>query len=177
MKLNDIKIGVQLRLGLAIIVLFVLVMGVLARMHTDLIWQQLQTMYDHPLQVRRAVGALEADILKIQRNIRDVIISNNQTEVTSLSQEIAVYKADAARQFEVIFDRYLGPRTDVVALHDDYTRWTTIHDGTIRLMQAGNFPKAANRIKDRGVGDKQADVLLAHLLTIDVFARKKEISS
>ena len=62
MKLNDLKISTQLRLGMGIILLAVVVMGVVAWRQAELLWLQTTTLYEHPYRVRLALDDLEADI-------------------------------------------------------------------------------------------------------------------
>jgi len=73
MKLRDTAISTQLRLGLGLILVLVVILGVLAWRQTDLLWLQTKTMYDHPIQVGRAIGALQSDILRIRIAIKDLV--------------------------------------------------------------------------------------------------------
>ncbi|MHB1462308.1 MAG: response regulator [Armatimonadota bacterium] len=175
MKLRDMKIGTQLRLGLSLIVLFVLILGVVAKLYTDRIWIQAKTMYDHPLQVRRAVGDLRADILIIHRCMKDVALSRSDSELSSFVQQMAVSEADANRQFQTLSDRYLGPDTDISALQDDFVAWKAVRDETLRVIRAGKREEGVARIRAEGVGGQYAQRCIDHLNTISTFARRKSI--
>jgi len=61
MKIIDLKIQTQLQLGFAIVFLLVLVLGWVSWIQTAQIATQTKDLYDHPLQVRRAIGKLTAD--------------------------------------------------------------------------------------------------------------------
>ena len=55
MKIQDMKISTRLYLALGVILALLAILAWEAVMQT-------KTMYDHPLQVRRAVGALKAEV-------------------------------------------------------------------------------------------------------------------
>ncbi len=173
MKIKDMRIGAQLRLGLSIIVLFVLILGMVAKLHTEKIWAQTETLYRNPLQVRRAVGDLQADVLIIHRCMKDVALSRNDSELNTLQQQMAVYEADAGRQFSVLSERYLGPKSDVTSLQDDFGTWKAIREETVRLLRVGQRETALKRIRAEGIGGQYAQKCIDHLQDISRFARNK----
>ncbi len=173
MKLKDLKIGTQLRVGMGVIVALVLILAALAWMQASKLWQQTQTMYDHPLQVRTAIGRLDADILAIHRDMRGLMSAANDQEIDATLLDIETRHAQAAREFAILNDRYLGPKSDLVALQDEFEKWTAIRGETIRLLRAGRTAEALARTKPGGAGGAQAENVARHLKTVDNFARAK----
>ena len=108
--LQRLSIGTQLFLGLGIILVMVGLLGVVAWQQADSLWAETQGLYEHPLLVRRAVGEIKADILTMHRGMKDAVLAESDAEITLALQEIDRYEADAHRQFEIVYDRYLGPR-------------------------------------------------------------------
>ncbi|NOZ48469.1 MAG: response regulator [Chloroflexi bacterium] len=173
MKLKDIQIGTQLRLGLGLIVALGLLLGALAWRETNLLWLGTKTMYDHPLQVRRAVGSLEEDSQALSRYLRDLFLAKNDQEVATALQNIESNKVDVERQLEILSDRYLGPQSDIFALQDAFIKRDATRAETIRMLQDGYVVKAAARHKAGGAGYAQAKEIRDHLQTIDDFALNK----
>ncbi|MEI7729204.1 MAG: response regulator [Verrucomicrobiota bacterium] len=173
MKLNDLKIGAQLRLGLGLILALVLLLGAQAWRQSDILWLQTKGLYDHPFQVRRAIGKLEADVEGMSRFLRDLFLAQNDQETTAALQGIEIKRADAERQFDILSDRYLGLRDDVTALQDDFAKWNALRTETIRLFQAGKTAEAEARIRPDGVQNAQAEVVRSRLQKIDDFTRNK----
>ena len=171
--LNDLPIGTQLRLSLGAIMAFVLLLGALAWMKTDLIWLQTKTMYDHPMQVRRAIGYLNGTIESMSRQVRDLLLAQNEEERATARQNIAIENTDAERHLAILFDRYLGPREDIIALQHSLGKWNALRDETIHLLEAGKTAAAAARIRPGGVQDLQAQEVWHDLHKIDDFARNK----
>jgi signal transduction histidine kinase/CheY-like chemotaxis protein len=172
-KLRDIKIAAQLRLGLGVILALVLLLGALAWVQSEHQWQQTKGLYEHPMQVRRALGDFEANILVMHRGMKDVVLVQSEQELSRVLQKIEIRKANALRQLDVFDARYLGPRTDIAMLRDDFAKWNSIREETIRILRAGNKAEALARIHSSGIGGAQADVLMTHLRRIDNFARQK----
>jgi len=172
-KLKDIKIGTQLRVGLGLILLLVAGLGVLAWQQGGQLWLQTKTLYEHPLHVRRAVGALEADILSIHHGMTELVLSANNQEIVTGLQAIEARQTDVLRQIDVLYDRYLGSRSDITALHDEFVRWGILRDETVRLLRAGKSADLVARTRTGGADDAQTASLLRRLQKIDAFAREK----
>ena len=173
MNLRDIQISTQLRLGLGLIVAFGLLIGALAWRETNLLWLGTKTMYDHPLQVRRAVGSLEEDSQALSRYLRDLFLAQNDQEASTALEGIEIHKVDAKRQLEILFDRYLGPQSDIIDLQDAFIKRDATRAETIRLLQEGRVAEATARHKPGGVGYAQTEEIKDHLRTIDDFAQNK----
>ena len=173
MRLRNLKIGTQLRLGFGAMLALVIALGALAWVQSDLLWKDTKDLYDHPLQVRRAVGALEADILVMHRGMKDLCLAETDLERQGALQEMAAREADAHRQFQALFDRYLGPRGDVDEAYKAFAQWKAIREETRRLLQEGKTAEAAARTRAGGVGGNQANVLLDHVRTISSFSHAK----
>ncbi len=167
------KIGTQLRLGLGAILFLVVALGVMAWLQTDKLWFSTKDLYEHPLQVRGTIGHLEADIESISMHVRDLFLAQNDQEKTASLQNLEIRKTDAGRQFNILYDRYLGPRDDITTLQDDFLKWNVLRDETIRLLQAGKTAEAAAGIRPGGGQAAQGDAVRSRLQKIDDFAKNK----
>ncbi len=170
MFLRDMKIGTQLRLGPGIILVFVAAVGFLSWWGTSLIWGQMDTMYNHPLTVRRAIGAFEADVLVMHRGMKDLMLAKTESDMAVTLHDIETRRADAEKQIEVLFDRYLGPRSDLSRLRDEFRKWNAVREETIQVLRAGNREEAFARTTRAGVGGAQAEAVMAALREVDNFA-------
>lgn len=63
MKKWSMKIGTQMGIGFAIVLALVLTLGIVSYFQTQMLYEEAQALYDHPLQVRQAVSQLKVDIL------------------------------------------------------------------------------------------------------------------
>ncbi|MCX6690639.1 MAG: response regulator [Methanoregula sp.] len=133
-------------------------------------WQETKGLYEHPLQVRRAIGDLDVDILTMHRGMKDLVTAANEQEREQIIQDISTKEVDANRQFDILYARYLGPKSDIDAAYNDFVQWNAIRTETIRLLRAGNTAEAANRTKLTGVGGAKADKVMGDIKTISDFS-------
>jgi len=173
MKIKNLLIGTQLKLGFATMLLFVVVLGAISYQQSDKIHMQTETMYNHPLLVRRAIGLLHSDLLGIRHSMKDLFLGADEKEIALSLNRIEIQKANAFEQIDQIYTSYLGPRMDVDLLKQDFILYNSIREETVRLFRAGKMEEAAMRTKNTGVGGKQSDKVLAALQKIDDFARLK----
>ncbi len=176
MKIKDLNIGVQLRLGFAALLLFVVVLSMVSYLQNKQIQQQIEIMYSHPLQVKPAIYEFKSDILAIQRDLGDIFLSVDEMEIAQDLNQIEIWKANASRQIEILDKQYLGQRSDMDSLKHAYIKWNSIHDETIRMFHTGKIVEAANRTRAFGISGKQAEVLLKALQTLDTYAKDKSDS-
>lgn len=170
MRFRDLPIGLQLFLGLGGLLLLVALLGGVAWRQADLLWAETEGLYEHPLQVRRAVGDIKADVLAMHRSMKDAVLAESEAEIAQALLDMDRYEADAHRQFSILYDRYLGPRDDVAAAERSFTEWRAIRDETIRLLRAGRTAEARLRTTPAGAGGQYVDAILTALQKISDFA-------
>lgn len=173
MKLTNLKIGTQLKIAFGIILFLIVVLGAISWQQADKLAGQTTDLYEHPHTVRRALGELKADILSMHRDMKDIGLAKNSTEIEQALQDIEKYKANALKQFDVLYDRYLGPRNDIENAYNSFVAWNTIREETIGMVRQGRADEALARTKPDGQGGRQVDVLLAQIQVIDDFAHNK----
>jgi len=173
MKLTNLKIGTQLKLSFGIIVFLIIILGTISWQHADKLAQKTNELYEHPHTVRKALGELKADILLIHRSMKDLAQVGNNQEIALILKDIEKYKADAFKQFDVLYDRYLGSRADIENAFNDFVQWNAIRDETILLVREGKTTEALARTKPNGQGGHQVDVILGRIQVIDDFAQNK----
>jgi len=173
MRLSDMTIGSQLRLGLGLILLLVVGLGILSLIQADRLWLQTSTMYDHPLKVQRAVSTLEGAVDYIPLQMRNLLLARDRHETEELLQHIVAKKVVIDQQLAVMYKSYLGPRSDLDRLQQEIAKWHALREETIRLLRAGNTKEAIDSFRPGGVLKKQADLVRDSLDKIDTFARNK----
>ncbi len=173
MKMTNMKISHQLRLGLSLILILVAGLGLLAWRQTDLLRQQTHSIYHHSLEVRRAVGTLKADILMIHWGMDDIFAHNQPARAPQLIRIIEHHEVSAREQLAVLFDRYLGPRGDVEQVLHTFQQCQTNRQEVIRLLQAGDRirAQAINIHQDSGPESVHLAEVMAQLHALDDFSR------
>lgn len=173
MRLHELKIGTQLALGLGCILFFVILLGVQSYQQEEKMWEETKGLYEHPLQVRRAIGDLSVDILSIHRGMRDLILTENASEREQLIQYIDTTEASALQKFDILYERYLGPRGDIDTLYNEFIGWRAIRDETFQLVREGNSTEATNRIKLTGTGGSSVTRMMEEIKVISDFSLER----
>lgn len=176
MKLNDLKIGTQLILGMCAGVLSALLLGVLAWVQMDAQWNQTKGLYEHPYAVRQAIGDLEVVQKEMILQVRNLLLAKSKTESMAALQAIDVARNPIDPLFALLKERYLGPHDDITALQGDFVKWNTLRDETIRLFLEGRKGDADASIRPGAALILQAKIVENHLQKIDDFARNKATS-
>ena len=138
----DMKIKTQLKLSIAGILLLVAVLAALSWTQTDRLWRQTQVLYDHPLEVRRAIGNLKSDILVIHWGMEELFAHYTPGSMQRLLPLIKAHEASARAQFDILLDRYSGDRADIELLYQTVEECRANREQVISLMQAGDIDRA-----------------------------------
>lgn len=173
MKIKNLKIGTQLRLGYAAMLVFVLVLGLVSYQQADEISQQTEIMHNHPLKVRSAIGDLETDILSMIVATRDLMLAKTDQEKQDAVQMMELAAADAHLQFGVLKENYLGPAAHVDEAYSAFVVWKTARDEDTRLTLSGNIDQVKESILSTGKVGVYREQLMGRVKTIDDFAKNK----
>ena len=173
MKLKNLKISKQIYIWLGSIFLIVAILASTSVFLMNALWENTSNLYMHPLTVRRAVGAIEADVLFIHNNMLQLVLGNDQQGTEEYIKKMDAYEADINRELDVLYDRFLGPKDDIDELADALAQWETIRDETIRLYRMGQVTEAQERVYSTGIGGIQAKKTMDVIIIISDFAIAK----
>ncbi len=173
MKMNDLNIGTQLKIGFGIIVFLILILGVISWQQSDKIVQQATTLYEHPLKVRRAISELKIDILSIRLYYRDLLTSKNEQERQNSIVNISLHQADAEFNFGILSNQYLGPKADIEEAHKAFLLWISMLEADKDLAQSGKITEALRRFEANGDIGRERELMLKSVKKIDEFAINK----
>jgi signal transduction histidine kinase/CheY-like chemotaxis protein/HAMP domain-containing protein len=173
MNLKNLKIVTQLTIGFASMLFFVIVLGAISYLQSNKIHLQTEDMYNHPIIVQRAIGSLKENILDIRINLKDLFLDTDKKNTALNINEIEIYTAEAFNNIDILYSQYLGERSDIDSLKQQFIIWNSVRDEIIGLLRAGNIDEASDRTKSVGVGGIQAVEVLTLLNKIDDFAKNK----
>ncbi len=173
MKLNDLKIGTQLRLGLGVILLFVALLAAVAWVQMEKIWLQTEGLYEHPLRVRRALGDLQTQVISIHAGLKDLCLVESDRERETIAQDLEAREVNVHQDFAVIYASYLGPRSDIEEADRTFAQWKPMRDETRRLLREGKMAEAISRERPGGVSDLHVEKVLHEIKDISDFAKNR----
>lgn len=163
----------QMRIGLGSIVFLVVLLGIIANYQANSIWEETKGLYEHPLMVRRAVGNIKKNILSIHIEMKDFVLSKNAEERASILKNIEDYEKNLNQEFDILYDRFLGPRTDIDIANKSLNEWRETRQGTFHLIREGKREEAIERLQKNGIERIQMENLKNDIHTISEFAIRR----
>ena len=173
MKLSNLKIGTQLKIGFGIIILLIIFLGIISWQQTGKIALQANEIYEHPFRVRQALGELKTDIMAMRLEFRNFLLAQTDRERQTAILNSDVHQADAEKQFQILSERYLGPPSDIENAQVAFNRWVQVRLGNRETGKAGNIPEALARLEKTGDIGTEREQLLNYVRIIDDFAKSK----
>jgi signal transduction histidine kinase/CheY-like chemotaxis protein len=173
MKINNLKIGTQLKIVFIIYLFLVIILGLVAYMQSHKINQKTVILYNHPFTVQRALGTLKSDIVSLHRDMKDLSLVTNEKELNVELDWIKWWKKDGFDQIKTIYNQYLGPRKDVDSLKQYFDTLCNVCDRTLEIMRSGNKSEVLNDTKTFGIVGQKVDIVQAKLQIINDFATVK----
>lgn len=171
--MKNLKIGTQLMLGFATVLFFVILLGAISYLQSDEIHLQTETIYNHPLMTRRALEEIRSSILLMRINIRDYLLAEDAKAYQSILNDMAVNQTDVPLEIGKLRQCYLGPQSDIDEMFREFTKWVSVCETTIRLVDSGKLKEARDRHLPGGIAPTQALKVLGALKKISDFAKKK----
>lgn len=173
MKLKNVKIGTQILLGIIVILGLFISIGLVSYYQTNKIHEQTKLIYEHPLQVRWALGNLNTSIQKMRLATRDLMLAVNDNERDKAVSDMEYASHEAEIMFEVIEKNYLGPKRDVDEAYKAYTRWKIERALNTKLAYSGNLDAIKKSVDSKGSVGSLRDIMLEKINVIDRFALAK----
>ena len=172
MKLKDLKIGTQLILGFTIMLIFVVVLGLVSNRQADEIHHQTESIYNRPLQLKRAVSTIKIDILNMRIGTRDLMVASTDEEKQNAIQSMQFAEADVMVQFDILNKKYMGPKSDVDQAYKAFLNWKIAREVNTKLALAGKTEEVKENILPTGKIGKYREQLMSRINVIDNFEQK-----
>ncbi len=173
MKKKSLTIGAQLLIGFSLVLTFVIVLGVVSSVQTSQLYQKEKTMYEHPLHVREAIDEIQIDILESRVGVRNFLLFEDESKQQAALQMIESSFSDIEKQFDVLYELYLGPAMDLDSAYDSFIDWRIATENRIESAKTGNVDEAIASLGDQGDVGSYRVILTANIKVIDDYASNK----
>jgi len=146
---KDFKVGT--RLGAGFIILFTLfaVVVIFGFNRMSLIGDQTELLYRHPFTVTNAILRISVKIAMINRQLKDILLSDDATEIHILTESINRSEEEIFEDFDIISERFLGDKKLVEEELALVKEWKPIRDEIISLKHAGKSAEAVAAAKHK----------------------------
>ncbi|WP_135080288.1 methyl-accepting chemotaxis protein [Terasakiella sp. SH-1] len=148
--MSNVKIGVRLFSGFAIILVLTLILGVVSVSSLNTLSGLTEKLYKHPFAVSTKVLQVKAGIIAMHRGMKDVALAKNDEGITAAAKKVDVLEKEVLGYFDIINERFLGDKAKVNELKQAVINWKTVRDEVIALMRQGKRLEAAEITKGKG---------------------------
>lgn len=132
-----------------------------------------RTIYNHPLVVSNASQRANTNIVKIHRNMKDVVLFDDPAVTAAAISEVDRLEQDTLIQLQMVEENILGERGRQVA--DEamllFRQWAPIRKSVINYVQEDQRTQAALITKSQGA--EHVDKLEAKMVELNSYARRK----
>jgi two-component sensor histidine kinase len=111
---------------------------------------QINKMYKHPLAVSTAVQKINTEIIKIHREMKDIVIADTIEEINESLYIINHHERKIYKNFELIEKRFLGDISKSKYAKQLVTDWRPIRKEVVTLIKQGRKKEAAAITKGKG---------------------------
>lgn len=111
-----------------------------------------EKIYNHPLQVTRAVLQTNVGILRMHRSMKDVALSKNDLQLNEAIEIVDQRESEVYGHLAIVQEWILGDegRQLQAETHQLFKDWRPIRDEVIALVKAGKREEAAEITKGKG---------------------------
>lgn len=167
--MKNLKIRTRLVLTIIIVMVLVVAQGVFSYSGENQLFVQAQTLYEHPLRVKEAVGNFWLDILNARVNLRMALQTENENAMQESLTSVRQSLAEATLELQTIQERYLGPSSDVREVYRTYASWSDDMIEMTGMIANGEVARATEHANGSVLESERAD-LMASIDTIDTEA-------
>lgn len=107
-----------------------------------------QRLYKHPLAVSNAVRDINYQVVCIQRDMKDVVLADNEKQVHRAVASIESAQQSVLQSFDILQERFLGDKSKILEARQIFIDWKPIRDEVIALVSRDSERKYSQNPAD-----------------------------
>ncbi len=150
MIFSNIKIGTRLSISFGIFFIFMIVISLIAIGYMKSLAELTDKLYTHPYAVSTAILRIDANITRMHRSMKDIILVENTNDLNKAIAKIDAYEKEVLNDFRLVEERFLGDEEKVREGQKLFHDWKSIRDEVITLMKAKKKKEATALTNQNG---------------------------
>ena len=118
-----------------IIIFAIITLGTASIIHLKELSTLTQKFYDHPFKVTIATKNIQVYIESMYKDMQKISFAENKDIVKEVLFKINETEKDVLKQYEIIFQNYLGDREDVQKSYDTFMHWKPMREDFIKSLR------------------------------------------
>jgi len=140
----------NIALAFALIILLLVGQGFFSLTYFNTIASQTENLYNHSYTVSTAARNISINIISMHRYMKNVALAETEEKIKTASSMVDIHEDRVLKSFNLIFDRYLGKRSDIQSAYKTFLDWKVIRDEAIFLKTIGNSSQSADITRKAG---------------------------
>ena len=141
--LSRLKIRSRLLAGFGLVVLFLILVGVLSLKNLVEQGNLMTEFYDHPFTVTNAIREADAQIVRMHRAMKDVLLyANDKGEVETALGNLDAAEKIVYEKLAIAREQYLGDKTQIDLIRESLDQWKPVRARTIELVRQKRVAEA-----------------------------------
>jgi len=167
----------KISIGFLSIVIVVICLGINSQWQLSKISQDVDNLYRHPFTVSNAANNINFHLVSMHRHMKDVVLAQNKEELASAVKEVSIHEQATLKDFDVIFDRFLGNKSQLNKTFQTFLGWKAIRSEVISLVKQQRIAEAIAITKGKGANHVATLNLLVGNLVEFAFNKADEFHS
>ncbi|MEI6126460.1 MAG: methyl-accepting chemotaxis protein, partial [Pseudomonadota bacterium] len=169
--MNRLSIGKRLFAGFALILAMTAFSGIFAIIDLNNIAGQIEKLYRHPFTVSLAVRDIHSEMLSMTLTMKTLMFDPSAESIRGAKASFAESEGRMHKDFDVVFERFLGNKELTKAAHASFLKWKAIRDEQLDLLQRGNVKDAI--VMHQSLATPLVDTINRSVEAMIVFAQNK----
>ncbi|KAF0110507.1 MAG: methyl-accepting chemotaxis protein [Rhodospirillaceae bacterium] len=148
--LVNVKIGVRLGAGFALVLLLTAILGSISINSLRTLAEQTTNLYRHPFTVSNAARTIATDILAIRLAMRDALHTEASRDVLRLIENADQRAIEVRKNFDIVGERYLGDQHDVLTARQAFDDYEQVRREVAWLLRDGKTTEATLLLDTKG---------------------------
>ena len=148
--MKNFKIKTRLLVGFGMLIAMLALSGIFAIWNMNLLASQTQNLYEHPMAVTNGILAVDGNIVRMHRSMKDVALARTPEDVQKAAAAVDGYEKLVYDDMKAVKVAFLGPQKMVDDILRPIAEWKSIRDRVIALMKENKQEEAAAITKAEG---------------------------
>lgn len=172
---HSLRMKTRLFLGFGFMIFFIISVGIFAIMQMNVLAEQTQKLYNHPLTVNSAARDFSIGVLKMRTMmLGGILLAKTPSELDNTAKKMDALDIDIKSNLDIVRARYLGDPADIDNLEKLFNTWKPIRDEVINLARIGSREEAITIAKEGKLAQHINKLVDASNVVTDFAKRKAE---
>jgi len=139
-----------------------------------------ENLYKHPYTVTTATKTVQSNLMSMHKYMKDITTAKSNMQIKDATFKLNQSEDIIYKQYEIIFDRYLGDKNDIQKSFDSFIAWKPARDAVIKVMLQRTKNTTVNTEQDIDTNyveylNEQVDKLVDYAYNKAIFFNKNAI--